>query len=247
MHTGVDLIVHQAAQALLVDARLLVAPLHLRKGLLRLIDKTTGACLTAHNVTRNLYFPFSGGIETRIGGLFEPTGWMEPTLITHRRPRELVWSGQTRDGLELTRQMRLDDHQAKLTLTFRLRNTKTDTVRTRLRSHAEWDLGQLRQTQVTFTDKADRPTTVDIDQMIAGLREGTHYHDDACPAGALELYGDKGLKVLWTFDETAVKSAWLYAYPEYIGVLEAELWSDEAPLAPGEEITLQQTLTIRKE
>jgi len=215
--------------------------------LLRLIDKASGVCLTAQNVTRNLYFPFAGGIENRIGGLFEPTGWMEPALVTQRGPRELVWTAQTRDGLALTRQLRLDDKQAKLTLTCRIQNTKEQTVRTRLRSHAEWDLGTLRQTRVTFTDKAGRQTALDIAQMIAGLREGTHYHDEACPAGAWELAGTKGYRVLWTFEAAAVQSAWLYAYPEYLGQLEAELWSDEVSLAPGEQATLEQGFELRQD
>ena len=80
--------------------------------------------------------------------------------------------------------------------------------------------------------------------IVAGLREGEHYRDQNAPKGSWTLSGTKGLEVTQSFDDAKLDYAWFYSYPDYLNELEAELWMKPVTLAPGENVSFAQSITV---
>jgi hypothetical protein len=131
-----------------------------------------------------------------------------------------------------------------LTVESEVTNPGSDVREVRLRSHLELDLGDLAQTRVRFTAKDGASVDKDMTDILAGLREGEHYYDLDAPDGTWTLSGTKGLEVTQSFDATAIDFTWLYAYPEDLGEVEAELWAPAVGLGPGESVRLRHQLAI---
>ena len=212
---------------------------------LRVIDKKSGQCLTAYNTKRSLLFPFCGGLENRVGELFRWYGWIEPANVVERTPRSITVALQTLNGFELKRTLTLVPDKPILQVKSTLTNNGKEPKPSRLRSHLELDLGDLRSTRVSFTNLAGRNIEKDMTDIIAGLREGEYYRSQDIPRGSWVLSGSKGLQLIQRFDHEQLDYAQLYAYPEDLGELEVELWAKRTMLKPGESITLDQEIEIR--
>ena len=212
---------------------------------LRIRELQTGEIVTAWNVKKNLFFPFCGGLEDRVGGGFRFYGWAEPTAVEGLSDMSITTSTQTFDGFQLTRTMTLDPDEPILTVESTVTNIAQSTREARLRSHIELDLGDLLSTRVRFTSLAGEAVDKDMTDIIAGMREGEHYYDLDAPDGAWTLAGTKGLEVTQRFDNEGVDFTWLYAYPDTFGELEAELWAPSAELGPCESTTLSQEIEVR--
>jgi len=213
--------------------------------ILRIIDRKTGQCVTAHNVTRGLFFPFAGGLEDRIGEVYWSTGWIEPATAVTKTDRSVVLALQTVDGFQMKRSIAILPDRPILEITTTVTNPKKTAAGVRLRNHLELDLGVLPKTRVRFTDRAGRPVDKDMTRIIDGLREGEHYYDQSAPAGSWTLSGTKGLQLTQTFEPEGVDFAWLYAYPEDLGQLEAESWLKRTVLESGRSLTFRHQLEIR--
>jgi len=214
---------------------------------LRIIDCASGECVTAYNVARNLYFPFAGGEETRTAGTVyaEAGGPMQLFAVVERTDRSVALQTKI-SGFKLRRVLTLAADAPVLTITNVLTNV-TDKVReARVRSHLELDLGELRETRVSFINRAGDKVLRDMEPIIAGLREGEHYHRGNMPRGAWTFTGSKGLQVTQTFDPAQVDFTWLYAYPEYLNELEVEVWAKPVLLDPGESMTFRHELDVRR-
>lgn len=211
---------------------------------LRIIDKSTGECITAYNVKKSLSFPFCGGLEDRIGGFFEPQGWIGIADITERTLNSLASSMQVGE-FRLERKLRLVSGKPTLQITSTLTNTAKKTSKAYLRNHLELDLGELRKTRVRFVDKSGKIIDKDITDIIAGLREGEHYHLENTPNGEWSFTGSKGLQVTQRFDNEQIDFTQLYAYPEDLGELEVELWIKPKILGQGQSITFDQEIDVR--
>ncbi|MBN1345148.1 MAG: DUF4838 domain-containing protein [Phycisphaerae bacterium] len=233
---------------------------------LRITDRKTGKCLTAYNNKRVLFFPFCGGLESRIGETFRFSGWMEPGAVVSQSDTSVTVSLMTGDGFRLKRTLTLADGKPLLEVTTVATNPDPKSAgeggamaigpmvwakpsgkprEIRLRSHLELDLGELRKTRVRFTDRAGKNVDKDLTQVITGLREGEHLYREDCPAAALTLSGTKGLQLTQTFDADPVDFAWLYAYPEDLDQLDVEIWLKRKTLAPGESLTFKETIEVR--
>jgi hypothetical protein len=212
---------------------------------LRIIDRKTGRCVTAHNVKRCLFFPFSGGLEDRSGETFRSYGWIEPATVVSRTDSSVVVTIQTMDGYQLKRSLTLAPEKPLLQVVTTLTNPKEKPREVRLRSHLELDLGDLRTTRVRFTDRSGKQVDKDMTEIIAGLRQGEHFYDQNAPAGTWTLSGSKGLQATQTFDPESVDFTWLYAYPEDLGELEVEVWLKRKVVEPGQSVTLRQQIEVR--
>jgi hypothetical protein len=211
---------------------------------LRIIDKASGECLTAHNTVPGLFFPFSGGEEHRIGGIFDGFPSFGQFQVTEVLPDQATLTWQRPDGMRVTRVIILKG--SDVVVETRVNNTTDKARNVVLRSHTEWDLGPVRDTSVRFTDRRGTEVTSDTDAMIAGQREGLHFRDEAAPDGAWQISGTKGFTVTQTWDDAAADFAWVYAYPERLGVFEVEVWNKPVDLAPGEETFLRHTLSVTR-
>ncbi len=98
---------------------------------------------------------------------------------------------------------------------------------------------------VRFTNRAGETVNPDMAKIIAGLREGEHYLDENAPKDAWTLTGEKGLTVTQRFDDDTLDFAWLYAYPEVLGILEAELWRERVTVEPGASTHLEHTIEVK--
>ena len=98
---------------------------------------------------------------------------------------------------------------------------------------------------ITFTNLAGQKVQADIRKVIDGMREGTHYYDQNTPRRSWTLSGSKGLQMTQTIDNDNVDFTWVYAYPEYLGQLETEVWAKRRTLQPGESFTYTQDLEIK--
>jgi len=213
---------------------------------LRIIHRGTAECITAYDTVRNLYFPWSGGEETRTGGTAnaEQGGPMAPFAVTEKADHSITLETDL-PGFRLRRILTLAANAPVLSITNVLRNTTDKAGEARVRSHLELDLGELRQTRVAFTNRSGEAVQRDMQPIIAGLREGEHYRGGNTPSGAWTFTGSKGLQVTQTFDPAQVDFTWLYAYPDYLNELEVQVWAKPVPLGPGEIFTFSHQLTVR--
>jgi len=212
---------------------------------LRIIHRESGQCITSHNTTRSLFFPFCGGEETRVGGIFFPINGMFELFSVKERSEDAVALHSKLGEIDVTREIRLRPGKPIAEFVVTALNGTDQPRETTLRSHLELDLGVLRDTRVRFTDRTGAEIARNMEPIIAGLREGEHYLDQRAPKGAWTFTGSKGLEVTQTFDDEPLDFAWLYAYPDYLNNLEAEIWLKRLTLAPGESIILRHTLEVR--
>ena len=212
---------------------------------LRITELATGEVVTAYNVRQGLFFPFSGGLEDRSGGIFSFFGWVEPGIVDAQTERSITTSADLFDGLQLTRTLTLDPDAPIIRVESRLTNPSSDVVEARLRSHLELALGDVSDTRVQFTSLSGERVDRDLAGIVAGLREGEHYYDQDAPEATWTLSGTKGLQVTQRFDNAQVDFTWLTAYPASLNTLEVELWAPRATLGPGESVVLTRELEIQ--
>jgi hypothetical protein len=212
---------------------------------LRITDRATGKVVAAHDRRANLFFPFAGGLEDRVGEGFNFFGWVEPGNASSVTEQSLTVSLKTFDGLNLSRKLALDPDQPILRIETTVTNPGPGARDVRLRNHFEMDLGDLATTRVTFTRRDGTPVDRNMGGVIAGMREGEHYYDQEAPAGEWTFSGSKGLELTHRFEDSAVDFAWLYAYPEELNELEWEVWAKRATLQAGESVTLRHEIEVR--
>jgi len=212
---------------------------------LRVIHRKSGQCVTAHNVIRNLMFPFAGGIDNRIGETFRFYGWIEPSIITKQTEGSLTIALKTMNDWQLSRTVTLAADKPILEIVSTLTNPRKKAREVRLRGHMDLNLGELSKTRVRFTNRAGKEVDKDMTVVLAGLREGEHYHDQSAPNGSWTLSGSKGLEVTHAFPTEDLDFTWLIAYPDTLGQLEAEVWLKRKVVEPGRSLTLRQTLEVR--
>lgn len=219
---------------------------------LRITDKQTGECVTAQNVSRSLFYPFSGGEETRVGGLFSPEGMFSQFGVTQQTPTSITMSTAvgpfgllpSASGFDLQRVVKLEPDAPVVTIETTATNSGDKPREAHLRSHLELDMGDLLKTRVAFTNRLGQDVKRDMAPILAGLREGEHYLDQNAPKGSWTFTGGKGLEVTQTFDDAKLDFAWLYAYPDYLNELEAELWMKPVLVGPGESASFSHTITV---
>ncbi len=211
---------------------------------LRIIHNATGECVTAYNNKRVLFFPFCGGVEARVGETFRFFGWMEPATIAHRGDNVITVTQETMDGSQLRKTFQLVEGKPQLKVAMTVTNPREKPAEVRLRSHLELDLGALAQTRVRFTSLSGKRVDKGMAKIIEGLREGEHYDDREAPNGSWTLSGTKGLSVTQSWDPGVVDYAWLYAYPDYLGQLDNEIWLKRKVLGPKESLTFHQTIEV---
>ncbi len=212
---------------------------------LRIIDRKSGKCVTAYNNKRVLFFPFSGGLESRLGETFRSFGWVEPGAIVSQSERSVTVGVKAMNGVTLRRTLTLAADKPVLDVVTAATNPAKKPTEIRLRSHLELNLGALRSTRARFKSRDGKSVERDMTGIIAGLREGEHYYDQDAPAGTWTFTGDKGLTVTQTFDPTPVDFTWLYAYPEDLGQLDVEIWLKRKTVGPGQSVTFRQSIEVR--
>jgi hypothetical protein len=214
---------------------------------LRIVHKASGRCVTAHNVKQNLFFPFAGGLEDRVGGMFEAYGWVEPATVLEHDALAVTLTLTTLNGFALKRTFELDPVEAVLTATTRVTNAGTGAVEARFRYHTELVPGPLDEVRYAFSSRSGQAVDSDLVAVIAGLREGVRFYEGDVPDGKWSFYAADGVTVTETFDNASVESAWLYAYPDTLGELEVELWAPKLKLQPGESMEFAHSLTVEVE
>lgn len=211
---------------------------------LRITDIASGQTVTAWDQRRNLFYPFQGGLEDRVGEGFNFMGWVEPGSASAVTDTGLKVTLNTMNGFKLVRQYQLDTLEPVLAVTTTLTNPGTATVSTRLRPHLEMDLGTLEDTTVEFVARDGTTVSRNMDGVIAGMRQGEHFYDQKAPDGKWSFTGSKGLRLTYGFDENLVDYTWLYAYPARDGELEMEVFARAVTLAPGESFTFMTWIEI---
>ncbi len=211
--------------------------------ILRIIDKKSGRCITAHNKVRSLWFPFTGGQENRLGELHSPYGWVEPAELVKQTTVSLTTRAKLKNGLVLERRISLSGRN-KLKISSSVINTGQKAIETRLRSHLELDMGDLRSTQVSFVNKAGEQTSPETGAIISGMREGVHYYQEEVPNGQWH-FESGGLGVKQSFDGGQVEFVSLHAFPEDMGDLEIELWLPIQKIDTGGKRSFEETIEVK--
>jgi Domain of unknown function (DUF4838)/Glycosyl hydrolase family 67 N-terminus len=213
---------------------------------LRIIDIASGECVTAHNTVANLMFPFVGGDETRVGGVFVNTleGPMTQFSVIEQGDHSVTLEATAR-GFTVRRVLTLAPDQPVLTVAAEVTNPTDKPMEAAVRSHLDLDLGDVATTRVAFTTRGGERVEKDMGRIIAGLREGEYYRLQDTPDGTWTLTGTKGLQVTQTFDAGQMDFTRLCAYPENLNDLEAELWCKPVVVEPGETFTFSQSIEIR--
>ena len=211
---------------------------------LRIIHKTSGECVTAFNVKENMFFPFAGGLEDRVGETFRYYGWVEPASVKSLTADSITMTQDTLDGYELSKTYKLLSGQPVLQVETVLTNPADSVRGARLRSHLELNLGTVRSTRVSFASRSGTSVDMDMNDVVEGFREGAHFYDQDAPEGEWTFTGDKGLELKQRFDEANIDYTWIYSYPEDMGEVEVELWSERRQLAKDESITMTQEIEV---
>ena len=211
---------------------------------LRIIHKSSGKNITAYNVPQNLYFPYAGGLEDRVGELFRYYGWVEPASVAEHTDSSITIALTTVDGFPLTRKLELDPDSPVVHVTSTVTNPNPTPEQVRLRSHLELNLGDLYETRIKFTSLSGTPVDKDISDIIANLREGEHFYDQSAPDSSWQFTGTNGLTVIQTFDNSEIDFTWAYSFPDSLNELELELWSPRTTLEPGQSLSLHHSLSI---
>lgn len=217
--------------------------LALASRILRIIDKKSCRCITAHNKVRSLWFPFTGGQENRLGELHSPYGWVEPAELVKQTTGSLTTRAKLKNGLVLERRISLPERN-NLKIKSSVINTGQKVVDVRLRSHLELDLGDLHFTQISFVNKAGKQTAPQAEEIISGMREGIHYYEEEVPDGQLHFeYG--GIEVTQSFDGRQVEFVSAHAFPEDMGDLEVELWLPIQKIAVEGKRSFEETIEVK--
>ena len=211
---------------------------------LRIIDRRTGQCVTAYDVRRSLFFPFCGGLESRVGEQSRYYGWVEPGKVTQRTETSVTIALQTTNGFKLERTLDLAQDKPVIKVKSVLTNPADEARSARLRSHLELDLGDLNSTRVSFESLSGQKVDKDMTDIVAGLREGEYYRSQNTPRGSWSFTGSKGLRLTQRFDNEQMDYTWLYAYPEDLGELEVELWAKRVVLEPGQSAALDHEIVV---
>lgn len=211
---------------------------------LRILDRATGKCVTGYNITRSLFFPFCGGEETRIGGIYDIEGMFYQFAVAERNELDITSSVDTGSWL-ISRKVALDENAPVVRFTTTVENLGGKPREAIVRSHTNYDLGDLDSVHVSFTNRKGQPVERGMKPIIAGLREGETYLDTNAPNGEWRLTGDKGVEIIQRFEDANVDFTWLYAYPDYLNDLEAEIWAKPDLLEPGQTATLTHEIEVR--
>ena len=179
---------------------------------LRIIHKKSGECVTAYNVMQNLFFPFAGGLEDRVGGPFEFYGWVEPSAVLAQSELSITTVSTTINGYQLQRTVTLHESEPKFDVETVLTNLHDDPATVNLRNHLELNLGELTETRVKFVSLAGEEVDKDISAIIANMREGEHFYAEDAPDGSWTFSGTKGLQVTQSFDNAEVDHTWARAF-----------------------------------
>lgn len=212
--------------------------------ILRIIDKKSGRCLTAHNKVKSTWFPFTGGQEHRVGEIYSPFGWTEPAEVTSQTNNSITTRAKLGNGLVLKRNITLIENKKEVHITGCLINPEKENRETRLRSHLELDMGDLNSIQIAFTDNAGRQIKPKMKDVISGMREGIHYYEEKAPAGNWSFQSN-GLEIVQSFNSSQVEFARIYAYPEDLGELELELWLPNQKIEGGGKITFTEKIEVK--
>lgn len=222
-----------------------VAPL-LGGRALRIIDRKSGQCVTAHDHRRNLLFPFSGGEESRLGGAFGfQSGPMNPASVVRSSDTSVVLEAKIDPGLTIRRTLTLASDRPAVTISAEFVNTGDKPRGVQPASLLCLDLGDARTSRVRFTDRDGRAVDEDTSKAIEGLREGEAFYRGRRPDGSWTFSGDKGLEVIQRFSKEAVDFTRVRVYPVDLNELEIELSGHETTLQPGKTVRLEQELEIR--
>jgi len=213
---------------------------------LRIADRASGLDVLARDVRRGLYYPFSGGLEDKVGESFIGWGWVEPASVQDRTATSITTQASTMDGLTLSRRVSLAESEPVLHVETTVTNPGTAPRDVRLRSHLELSLGDVRGTRVRFADRAGNQVDSDMNGIVAALREGRHFYDMQAPAGVWEFSGSKGMRLVQRFDPEAVDFTHVFSYPEDLGEVEAEIWVRRGVLDAGESLVFRHDLEVRR-
>ena len=211
---------------------------------LRIVDRATGKCVTGYNIVRSLFFPFCGGEETRIGGIYDIAGMFYQFAVAERNELDITLRVDTGSQL-ISRKIALDDNAPVIRIATTVENLSGNAHEIILRTHTNYDLGTLNSVQASFTNRRGESVERGMKPIIAGLREGETYRDTSAPKGEWRLAGDKGMEVIQRFDDANVDFAWLYAYPDYLNDLEAEVWAKPVILESGQSTTFSHEIEVR--
>lgn len=212
---------------------------------LRIIHRDSAECITAYDTTRNLFFPFCGGEETRMGTAFDATRGtsLVPFTIVEQTDDAITLEAAFGD-VTLRRILTLDADAPVLTVTNEVTNRKDKPTLVLIRSHLELQLGDLMKTHVAFVDRGGENVTRDMQPIVDGLREGESYLDRNTPNGAWTFTGSKGLQVTQRFDPEQVDYTWLCAFPQTLNELEVEAWAKGVTVAPGDTMSFTSSLEV---
>ncbi len=213
---------------------------------LRILDHATGTSVTGYNITRNLFFPFCGGEETRLGGIYDIEGMFYQYGISERSKNSITMLVEAGNWL-ITRHIRLAEGAPILNFRVEVQNLGDTPREAILHSHTNFNLGTLQSVTARFTNRKGEPITRTAPPIIAGLREGEHYYDLNAPKGEWRLSGDNGYEVVQRFEDETLDFAWLYAYPDYLNDLEAEIWRKPVTLQPKESTTFEYEMEVVKQ
>ncbi|MBI2422852.1 MAG: DUF4838 domain-containing protein [Candidatus Hydrogenedentes bacterium] len=212
--------------------------------MLRLIHKPTGTCVTTHNRKQGLFFPFNGGEENRIGGIYSGLANFNLFAVVESSPTHMVLEVKQPDGFKVRRTMRLLDDAPEVECTTTVTNTAATPQELVLRSHLELDLGPVEGVRVQFTEQSGAEAGMDMEPVVAGGREGLHFHDTHLPQGGWTFTGANNLPVEQRFDGQEIDGTWLVSFPNRMNTIEVELWRKPVQLVPGAEAALSHRLRV---
>jgi hypothetical protein len=212
---------------------------------LRILHKATNQDITAFNRIPNMFFPFAGGMEDRVGGFFEAFGWVEPATVKSSSETHVTLGLTALNGYKVERTLTMDPEHPQIHFQTTITNGSSPRYEDRFRFHLELDLGNIRDTQIRFQSRGNDNHEFGTEEILANMREGIHFYDLDIPAGEWTFEGTTGLTVTQKFNPDEIDFVWLYSFPETLNELEVEVWWPKLHLEPGESRTFACSVEVR--
>lgn len=192
------------------------------------------------------FTPLTGGYEEFSQRQYRSPGWNEPYAVVSKDPTSIQLRATLRNGLQLTRWIRLVGDKPLVEITSTLTNISNGDRNACLRVHPAFLVGSLAQASVRLRTAADEETRLSL--FDPGNPQGEHeryFRGADMPAGEWAVVDEsKGLAVVNGFDPKQLDLCYL----NWNGAehrVNLELWSKQVDLKPGESLTVSHRYQVK--
>jgi hypothetical protein len=190
--------------------------------------------------------PLTGGYEEFSEATYRSPGWNEKYQVVSHDAAGIQLRASLRNGLQLTRTIRLVENKPLVEITSTLTNVSNGNRKACLRVHPAFFVDSVERASALLRTAAGQETRLSL--FVPDNPQGEHeryFRGDAMPAGEWAVVDEaKGLAVVNRFDPKQLDLCYL----NWNGAehrVNLELWSRQTDLAPGESLAVSHQYEVK--